>query len=195
MKVPETELINEFECQYYGFSPCGFTDSVYNISLQSWEDAVKEASSTLLFSKKVLNKKKYLADLTGRFFHSKAIKHAFDAFTERVLKYILRIPRHVTLPEHENTYQLLLSNDPSTVGVDELNRRNDKLEKLIVEYRFTLKEVGEQIEEANDTIDVLTTLIKQLKRISSDVGEDSLNDTDVNTPSIVTSTFENTSNF
>ncbi|KAJ1368648.1 hypothetical protein KIN20_029865 [Parelaphostrongylus tenuis] len=154
MKVPDVELINEFEHQYYGFSPAGFTD-------------------TGRFSKEVVKKKECMVDITGMIFQSKAIKLAFDTFTDRVLTYVFRIPRHITLPEHESTFRLLLTQDPGVLKLDELGRRNDKLEKLIVEYRFTLENIRREIRDASDGIEVLTTLIKQLERLPVVVGDNS----------------------
>uniref|UniRef100_A0A0K0D887 Mediator of RNA polymerase II transcription subunit 8 n=1 Tax=Angiostrongylus cantonensis TaxID=6313 RepID=A0A0K0D887_ANGCA len=145
----EAELINELEFQYYGFSPFGFVDTAVLME----------------------DKQGYLAEVTKMFFHSKGIKEATDILTERILKYVLRIPRHVTLPEHEHTHQLLFSDEPD---VQELNRQNSKLAKCIVE---------ERIQEANDAAEVLTTLIEQLERASLDVTDDSVGDSDVNTPS------------
>uniref|UniRef100_A0A0K0D528 Protein MIS12 homolog n=1 Tax=Angiostrongylus cantonensis TaxID=6313 RepID=A0A0K0D528_ANGCA len=175
----EAELINELEFQYYGFSPFGFVDTVYNDCVQSWVEAVEEVFSSAPFSE-MEDKQGYLAEVTKMFFHSKGIKEATDILTERILKYVLRIPRHVTLPEHEYTHQLLFSGEPD---VQELNRQNSKLAKCIVEYRTTLKELKERIQEANDAAEVLTTLIEQLERASLDVTDDPVGDSDVNTPS------------
>ncbi|KIH64242.1 hypothetical protein ANCDUO_05451 [Ancylostoma duodenale] len=81
MDVPEVELINEFEYQYYGFSPAGFTDSVYNIAVDSWEEAVKEVVSSDSRLEMIANNKKFLSELTGMIFHRQEVKEAFNTFT------------------------------------------------------------------------------------------------------------------
>ncbi|EYC06560.1 hypothetical protein Y032_0075g960 [Ancylostoma ceylanicum] len=135
MDVPEVELINEFEYQYYGFSPAGFTDSVYNIAVDSWEEAVNEVVSSDSRLEMIANNKKFLSELTGMIFYRKEVKEAFNTFTDRVLKYIFRIPRYVTLPEHEASLDLLLSDDPNLLSTTELNRQVKDLADRIVEVR------------------------------------------------------------
>ncbi|VDM62562.1 unnamed protein product [Angiostrongylus costaricensis] len=184
----EAELVNELEFQYYGFSPFGFVDTVYNDCVQSWVEAVEEVFSSPPFSE-MEDKEGYVAEIIKMFFHNKGIKEATDILTagiygffkERILRYVLRIPRHVTLPEHEYTHHLLFSDDPD---VQELNRQNAKLAKCIVEYRTTLTELNERIQEANNAAEVLTTLIEQLERISLDVTDDPVGGSDVSSPVI-----------
>ncbi|PIO68669.1 hypothetical protein TELCIR_09531 [Teladorsagia circumcincta] len=106
-------------------------------------------------------------------FHRKEVKDAFKVFTDRVLKYVFRIPRCVTLPEHEETLRLILSDDPNVLSVDELNRRCEQLASEVVEKRFIRADLEHQLQEANDVIEVLSTMIRQLQRISPDAEEDS----------------------
>lgn len=176
MSNPEVELVNEFEYQYYGFSPIGFTDSIYNIAVQSWEDAVKEVSSACL--PQVCNEKKYLNQVIRMFFLRNKVRRAFSTFTERTQKYILRIPRHVTLPEHKDTFELMHSKDPNLKLTDDLYRECERLEAELVENRFILAELSDQLQQAKDVIEVLNALIDELQRDSSDVEADSEDDTD-----------------
>ncbi|ETN81717.1 hypothetical protein NECAME_08302 [Necator americanus] len=175
MEVPEAELINEFECQYYGFSPAGFTDSVYNIAIKSWEEAVKEVVSKEPRLARVANNKMFLTELTGMIFDRKAVRMAFNTFTDRVLKYIFRIPRCVTLPEHMDTFMLMLSDDPNQMDVSDLDRQCKKLEDCIVEKRFILNDLNEEIREANDVVEVLSTLVMELEKISPSADLESIN--------------------
>lgn len=52
---------------------------------------------------------------------------------DRVLKYILRIPRYVTLPEHDDNLDLLLSDDPNILSIAELDRQVENLADRVVE--------------------------------------------------------------
>ncbi|RCN29950.1 hypothetical protein ANCCAN_24284 [Ancylostoma caninum] len=182
MNVPEVELINEFEYQYYGFSPAGFTDSVYNIAVDSWEEAVKEVLSSATRLEMIANNKKFLSELTGMIFYRKEVKEAFNTFTERVLKYIFRIPRHVTLPEHEASLELLYSDDPNLKNIAELNREVKILSDRIVEKRFVLHQLNEEIQEANDVIEVLLALVMEVEKVSPDVENESIDTSDVSIP-------------
>uniref|UniRef100_W6NDU2 Protein MIS-12, isoform b n=1 Tax=Haemonchus contortus TaxID=6289 RepID=W6NDU2_HAECO len=168
MDVSHAELVNEFEYQYYGFSPVGFTDSVYNIAVQSWQEAVKEVLATSL--PQVANDKRFLSAVMAMIFRRKEVKKAFEVFTDRALKYVFRIPRCVTLPEHQETHELIHTMDSNTMSVDELNRNCERLAAEVVEKRFTLLDLEQQLQEANDVIEVLSIVIKQLRQVS--VGED-----------------------
>ncbi|KAL6742649.1 hypothetical protein Aduo_015779 [Ancylostoma duodenale] len=181
MDVPEVELINEFEYQYYGFSPAGFTDSVYNIAVDSWEEAVKEVVSSDSRLEMIANNKKFLSELTGIIFHRQEVKEAFNTFTERVLKYIFRIPRHVTLPEHEASLDLLYSDDPNLKNIAELNREVKILFGRVVEKRFALHQLNEDIEDANDVIEVLLALVMELEKVTPDAQYESIDSSYVNT--------------
>ncbi|KHJ76148.1 hypothetical protein OESDEN_24233, partial [Oesophagostomum dentatum] len=128
MEAPEAELINEFEFQHYGFSPAGFTDSIYNIAVETWQAAVEEICDPSLG--KVADKKKFMAQITGMIFTRQEVREAFKTFTDRVLKYILRIPPYVTLPEHQATHELLLAGERD---VEEIESDCKKLEDEIVE--------------------------------------------------------------
>ncbi|XGW04531.1 hypothetical protein V3C99_015593 [Haemonchus contortus] len=177
MDVSHAELVNEFEYQYYGFSPVGFTDSVYNIAVQSWQEAVKEVLATSL--PQVANDKRFLSAVMAMIFRRKEVKKAFEVFTDRALKYVFRIPRCVTLPEHQETHELIHTMDSNTMSVDELNRNCERLAAEVVEKRFTLLDLEQQLQEANDVIEVLSTVIKQLQQVS--VGEDSNDGSSSNT--------------
>ncbi|CAJ0590918.1 unnamed protein product [Cylicocyclus nassatus] len=160
IEVPEAELVNEFEYQYYGFSPAGFTDSIYNSALASWEGAVGEWVKSESSLASIANNKKFREYVIGMIFHRREVKDAFRVFTDRVLKYILRIPRYVTLPEHEPNFELSLSNE---VTVTEMERNCEVLAKMIVENRFVLNDLTNNLQEANDVNEVLSSLIKKLE--------------------------------
>ncbi|VDM63590.1 unnamed protein product [Angiostrongylus costaricensis] len=106
------------------------------------------------------------------------LRHMFSGDKERIPKYVLRIPRHVTLPEREYTYRFLFFDDPDAQA---LSRQNAKLAKCIVEYRTALKELNELIQEVSDAADILATLIERLQRASLDVTDNPVGDSYVNT--------------
>ncbi|KIH64241.1 hypothetical protein ANCDUO_05450 [Ancylostoma duodenale] len=104
-----------------------------------------------------------------------------DRILERVLKYIFRIPRHVTLPEHEASLDLLYSDDPNLKNIAELNREVKVLSDRVVEKRFILHQLNEEIEDANDVIEVLLALVMELEKVTPDLQSESIDSSYVNT--------------
>ncbi|VDO40155.1 unnamed protein product [Haemonchus placei] len=127
----------------------------------------------------VANDKRFLSAVMAMIFRRKEVKKAFEVFTDRALKYVFRIPRCVTLPEHEETHELIHTMDSNTMSVDELNRNCERLAAEVVEKRFTLLDLEQQLQEANDVIEVLSIVIKQLQQ--TPVGEDCNDGTSSNT--------------
>ncbi|VDM66778.1 unnamed protein product [Strongylus vulgaris] len=82
---------------------------------------------------------------------------------DRVLKYIFRIPRYVTLPEHEASYRLTLSDDPEFMAVSEIEGDCENLAERIIENRFVLNGLNSELQEASDVIEVLSTLVTKLE--------------------------------
>ncbi|KAK6112711.1 Mis12 family protein [Brugia pahangi] len=133
MKGCDWEGLHEYEAQFFGFLPKGFTDVVYNLILEEWAEVVEEKLMPELpldgVSGEVkLHLKMELVNMIGKNNILNSLMNKLEAYT---LEYVFRIPDEVTLPEDRPNLEV-----DKEWSVEVANMRRQELEYNIIKLRL-----------------------------------------------------------
>ncbi|MFH4980531.1 hypothetical protein AB6A40_007240 [Gnathostoma spinigerum] len=146
---PRISLLQEYETQFFKFSPKGFTDTVYNITATEWLKIVDELliMAPHFAAMEPTKKKKLRAALASMVVGNGKLETSMDKIEDFALKYTFRIPNHVTLEED----QCHVDCEVDEVCFPEERRRVmaniQKLLREIAELRIAQKIIDDEIEE------------------------------------------------
>ncbi|KAL3989605.1 Mis12 family protein [Acanthocheilonema viteae] len=133
MKGCDWDGLHEYEAQFFGFLPKGFTDVVYNLILEEWAEIVEKKIMPNLPLEDVsgetkLHLKMELVNMIGKNNILNSLMNKLEAYT---LEYIFRIPDEVTLPEDRPNLKV----DKEWNVEVAINRRRE-LERDIIKLRL-----------------------------------------------------------
>uniref|UniRef100_A0A0R3RW22 Protein zwilch n=1 Tax=Elaeophora elaphi TaxID=1147741 RepID=A0A0R3RW22_9BILA len=133
MKGHDWDGLHEYEAQFFGFLPKGFTDVVYNLILEEWAEIVEKKIMPDLPLDDVngemkLHLKMELVNMIGKNNILNSLINKLEAYT---LEYVFRIPDEVTLPEDRPN----LEKDEKWT-VEAANKRRQELERSVIKLRL-----------------------------------------------------------
>ncbi|VDO38386.1 unnamed protein product [Onchocerca flexuosa] len=133
MKGCDWDGLHEYEAQFFGFLPKGFTDVVYNLILEEWAEVVdKKVMPGLplddVSDEMKLQLKMELVNMIGKNNILNSLMNKLEAYT---LEYVFRIPDEVTLPEDRPNLEM-----DKTWTVEAANKRRQELEHHIIKLRL-----------------------------------------------------------
>ncbi|CAJ0936180.1 unnamed protein product, partial [Mesorhabditis belari] len=153
------ENTNTFSQQHFGFSPAALTDSVHNIIVENWARMVEE----MVNDEQMPDNMKTAAvsqELTKSLLKDNLLHNAMNKFEDNLKRYVMRIPEHVTLPEHESNLEV-----PSNFDDDALEKEITKLEQEVVKRRVV---IAHQDVEERDIHDAITIMQKMNQMIADE---------------------------
>ncbi|VDD91231.1 unnamed protein product [Enterobius vermicularis] len=126
----------EYETQFFGFSPKGFIDTVYNVIVETWttivqKEIIPKIKCEDIDDSKISNLKKKFASLIVR---NNFLDGMMDRLEQHVVHYIFRIPDFLTLPEDLPNLEVNETIDEEV----EIGQRIKRLEDEIVEYKCNI---------------------------------------------------------
>uniref|UniRef100_A0A1I8EER8 Uncharacterized protein n=1 Tax=Wuchereria bancrofti TaxID=6293 RepID=A0A1I8EER8_WUCBA len=108
MKGCDWDGLHEYEAQFFGFLPKGFTDVVYNLILEEWAEVVEKKIMPELpldgvSGEMKLHLKMELVNMIGENNILNSLMNKLECLSMRfqayTMKYVFHIPDEVTLPE------------------------------------------------------------------------------------------------
>lgn len=156
---------NEYEAQFFGFTPEPFVNGVYNAVNDYVADCFQELE-TQIKSEPSMSSNASQEQL--RVESEKMIKNfyrsmdgAFDRFEIYVKKNILKIPPHVLLPEDkvQDGHQYTVEDEK------EIEKEIDEIERKIKAARYVNSELKQEREELDFALAQLEGLSKQMDEI------------------------------
>uniref|UniRef100_A0A1I7TKG1 V-type proton ATPase subunit a n=1 Tax=Caenorhabditis tropicalis TaxID=1561998 RepID=A0A1I7TKG1_9PELO len=151
-------ISNESQIAWFGFSAISFSDSVFNVYVDTWEEVCSEEFKSSL---KKLTDKDRLALLSFPFI-DKSIEKVFKLMKRYCVTEIFHIPVTVTLPECKK--MLLASNKEAKSQSKAEKDFSMKLEK-IRSLRIKLVQRKNEIESINGAIEVLHVMEKSQEQL------------------------------
>ncbi|EFO23951.1 hypothetical protein LOAG_04535 [Loa loa] len=133
MKGRDWDGLHEYEAQFFGFVPKGFTDVVYNLILEEWAEVVEKKIIPELPLNDVngemkLHLKMELVNMIGKNNILNSLMNKLEAYT---LEYVFRIPDEVTLPEDRPNLEM-----DKEWTVESAGKRKQELEHNIIKLRL-----------------------------------------------------------
>lgn len=163
-KMAMGDSLQEYETQYFGFTPKSFIDGVYNALADYLYDSV-DASDKYIASEAQSSKHPVSAEAV-RESSDRLLAHlqfafdkAFDRLETYLMKNIFHIPSHVVLPEDKIHAEM-------TVTESEEVRLDSELEDLrqrIMNARFVNARLQQWSSDVKQVQDLLDALLKQLE--------------------------------
>lgn len=148
----------EYETQFFGFSPLGFVDTVYNIIINVWASVVQKS---IIFKlpletsgkKKALKKRLILLLDKGNKF-----TYVMNQLEQYVITYSFRIPDFLTLPEDLPNLEVNETIDEES----EIKERIKELEEEVSELRLASLQLDDEIRNTEELLVLVNILEKQL---------------------------------
>ncbi|CAG9537076.1 unnamed protein product [Cercopithifilaria johnstoni] len=133
MKGCDWDGLHEYEAQFFGFLPKGFTDVVYNLILEEWAEIVEKKIMPDLPLEDIsgemkLHLKMELVSMIGKNNILNSLMNKLEAYT---LEYVFRIPDEVTLPEDRPNLKV-----DKEWNAEVANKRRQGLEHNIIKLRL-----------------------------------------------------------
>lgn len=155
MAVSDWDGLHEYETQYFGFLPKGFTDVVYNLILENWVEIVaKDVLSAFPLSdidgETKLRLKMEFVNMICKNNVLNSLMNKLEAYT---LNYVFRIPDQVTLPENRLSLEAVKG-----WSMKAAIKRIRKLEHAVIKLRLANELLDDEIRDNKKAVQLVQAL-------------------------------------